>query len=38
MKNKKENLREIQSMAKYKEALFPLPKYSHIVEKTFIDY
>lgn len=38
MKNKKENLREMQSMTKYKEALFPLPKYSHIVEKTFTDY
>ena len=33
-KNRKENMREIQIMAKYKEALFPLSKYLHIMEEN----
>lgn len=38
MRNTKENLREVQSMAKYKKALFPLPKYLCMVKKTLVDY
>lgn len=38
MRYTKENLRDVQNMAKYKEALFPLPKYLYRVKKTFVDY